>query len=117
MKALKWLHLTDLHLGMSNQSYLLPRFKQNLFEDLKKTHDLSGPWDVVFFTGDLTQKGKNDEFIDFTVFLKEIWTLKINICLIDINVICYSKFIHCAYCLYGGLQKTIGNDISGILMV
>ena len=37
-----WLHLTDLHVGMTNQDWLWPAVKSALFEDLDKVHQLAG---------------------------------------------------------------------------
>src|ERR1044071_6932695 len=57
-----WLHLTDLHYGLSGQNCLWPTLREAFFADLKKLHDLSGPWDAVFFTGDLVQSGEPDQY-------------------------------------------------------
>ena len=55
MTALTWLHLTDLHVGMKEHSWLLPGVEDRLFDDLKQLHQRTGPWDLVLFTGDLAQ--------------------------------------------------------------
>ena len=60
--AFSWLHLTDLHFGLSGQRHLWPNLRQPFFDDLARLHAHCGPWDAVFFTGDLTQKGKPAEF-------------------------------------------------------
>ena len=60
-----WLHFTDLHVGMFGSSYLYPNVEEILFEDLTKQHKKSGPWDAIFFTGDLVQKGLEKEFEEF----------------------------------------------------
>ncbi len=36
-------------------------------------HPISGPWDVVFFTGDLVQSGDKEEFEKLEEFLTELW--------------------------------------------
>jgi hypothetical protein len=60
MTVLSWLHLTDLHQGMTDQDWLWPTTRRALFDDLAKVHDHAGPWDLVLFTGDLTQRGSVD---------------------------------------------------------
>jgi predicted MPP superfamily phosphohydrolase len=62
MKRFDWLHLTDLHFGLSGQPPLWPNIKQAFFEDLARMHDRTGPWQVVLFTGDFVQQGREDEF-------------------------------------------------------
>jgi predicted MPP superfamily phosphohydrolase len=74
MSKLSWLHLTDLHHGMSQQGHLWPNIKERFFEDLNKVHEKSGPWDVVFFTGDLVQSGAREEFDSLNVLLSELWS-------------------------------------------
>lgn len=73
MSKLSWLHLTDLHYGMGEQKHLWPNIKDQFFEDLKKLHEKSGPWDVVFFTGDLVQSGANEEFDGLNKLLDQLW--------------------------------------------
>ena len=67
-----WLHLTDLHRGMSQQSYLWQNIRQIFFNDLSKLHEKCGPWDLVLFTGDLTQRGSQDEFEEVDELLEEL---------------------------------------------
>ncbi len=62
MSALSWLHLTDLHRGITDQDHLWPNVENDFYEDLELLHRLSGPWDLVLFTGDLTQRGSEAEF-------------------------------------------------------
>jgi len=72
MTAFRWLHLTDLHLGMHAHDWLWPGVKDRFYEDLKKLHDRCGPWDVILFTGDLTQQGKPKEFDRVDAWLAEL---------------------------------------------
>ena len=58
MATLNWLHFTDFHCGLESQSRLWPKLRADLFSDLRKLHDIAGPWHVVLFTGDLTQAGE-----------------------------------------------------------
>jgi formylglycine-generating enzyme required for sulfatase activity len=72
-RSLGWLHLSDLHQGMNGQRWLWPNVKDILFEDMAKLHDICGPWDIVFFTGDLTQRGTKDEFVSLDGTLDDLW--------------------------------------------
>lgn len=72
-ETISWLHLTDLHFGLDNQSWLWPRFKHDLFKDLEKLAVNTGGWDLVFFTGDFTQSGKKEEFDKLNVELEQLW--------------------------------------------
>ncbi|KYF77977.1 hypothetical protein BE17_45290 [Sorangium cellulosum] len=71
--SLGWLHLTDLHQGMGGTSWLWPNVMGALFDDLARLHDLCGPWDLVLFTGDLTQRGSRDEFEKLDATLDRLW--------------------------------------------
>jgi hypothetical protein len=73
MRSFSWLHLTDLHQGLDAQSWLWPGVKDILFEDLTKLHERCGPWDLVLFTGDITQRGTAEEFDRFTATLAPLW--------------------------------------------
>src|SRR5262249_997673 len=57
-----WLHLTDLHFGMTGLKPLWPSIKDEFFKDLDKLHGTAGPWDLVLFTGDFVQSGRKDQF-------------------------------------------------------
>ena len=59
--ALRWLHLSDLHRGMDSQKWLWPNIEGQLFDDLSRLRSTYGPWHLVFFTGDLVQKGRPEE--------------------------------------------------------
>src|SRR5262249_24598134 len=68
-----WLHLTDLHFGMSGQKWLWPNIREEFFRDLEKLHSKSGPWDLVLFTGDFVQKVGRDEFQKLNDLLGQLW--------------------------------------------
>ncbi len=74
MSSFRWLHLTDLHFGMAGQSSLWPNFEEIFLNDLKFLYEDVGPWDVVIFTGDLTQCGSKDEFSALDVLLQKMWS-------------------------------------------
>lgn len=69
----KWLHLSDLHVGMTDQDWLWPTLKHLLYEDMRLLFSQVGAWDLVIFSGDLTQKGSPEEFERLSVILDEIW--------------------------------------------
>lgn len=73
MTSFGWLHLTDLHLGMAQQSALLPGVRARFFDDLRSIYEKSKPWDLVIFTGDLTCKGSAEEFEKVDEFLTRLW--------------------------------------------
>lgn len=73
MNMFSWLHLTDLHQGMWSQDWLWPNVREEFFADLRRLHDVCGPWDVVLFTGDLTQKGTAEEFTRLDETLGQLW--------------------------------------------
>lgn len=62
MQTFNWLHLTDLHFGQGGQAPLWPNVRAVFLDDLARLHDRCGPWNAVFFTGDLVQKGDQQEF-------------------------------------------------------
>jgi len=62
MAKLSWLHLTDLHYGLSGQAPLWPNVKQAFFDDLGRMHGRTGPWQLVLFSGDLVQQGSEYEY-------------------------------------------------------
>jgi predicted MPP superfamily phosphohydrolase len=70
----KWLHLSDLHTGLTNQDWLWPSLKEKFFEDFRRLHSKIGGWDLVIFSGDLVQKGSREEFDRFDSVLAEIWS-------------------------------------------
>jgi hypothetical protein len=68
-----WLHLTDLHLGMTGLEDLWPNIEEQFFNDLKFLCGKVGIWDLVLFTGDLTQRGSLAEFGNVTQLLDKLW--------------------------------------------
>jgi tetratricopeptide (TPR) repeat protein len=70
-----WLHLSDLHAGISSQSWLWPTFKHTLYDDLQKMIELTGRLDAVIFSGDLTQCASREQFTQLDESLGELWSL------------------------------------------
>ncbi|HEY1525871.1 MAG TPA: metallophosphoesterase family protein [Candidatus Angelobacter sp.] len=62
MSSFSWIHLCDLHFGLTGQRPLWTNVRKVLFDDLRALHERSGPWHAVLFTGDLAQSGKPEEF-------------------------------------------------------
>ncbi len=73
MGTFRFLHLTDLHLGMAGQAPLWPNVEEIFFADLKTLLEQVGPWDLVLFTGDLTQRGTQAEFDAVDKLLQKFW--------------------------------------------
>jgi hypothetical protein len=73
MTVFRWLHFTDLHLGLSEIREYWPNLQELLFEDLDYLCRNVGPWDAVLFTGDLVQKGAREEFADLDTLLSQFW--------------------------------------------
>ncbi|MCP4347451.1 MAG: tetratricopeptide repeat protein [Desulfobacterales bacterium] len=73
MTSFSWVHFSDFHLGMREQNWLWTGIREMLFDDLTKMHEISGPWDIVLFTGDLTLQGLTDEFQKVNEVLEELW--------------------------------------------
>ena len=56
---LRWLHLTDLHTGHSNESQRTAL--RSLIASIQKAAG-TGPFDLVLFTGDLAYSGRPEEY-------------------------------------------------------
>ncbi|WP_421887064.1 metallophosphoesterase [Methylibium sp.] len=69
------IHLSDLHMGMTGQKWMWPTFKTIFFNDLRQQHEKTGPWDLVIFSGDLTQKSSPQEYVALTAALSDLWVL------------------------------------------
>ncbi|WP_224247428.1 metallophosphoesterase family protein [Hyalangium gracile] len=73
MATLRILHLTDFHQGQGGQQILWPQVRAEFEKDLKELHARTGPWDLVLFTGDLTQRGTEAEFQALEQTLTKLW--------------------------------------------
>lgn len=71
--SFNWLHLTDFHQVIKEQNGGSSRVKKRFFEDLNRLHEKSEPWDLVLFTGDLTQEGSAEEFEKLDQLLEQLW--------------------------------------------
>ena len=68
----RWLHLSDIHVGLTDQDWLWPTLKHVFFDDLRVLLAKAGPIDVVIFSGDLAQYGRSSEFDQFDEIYREI---------------------------------------------
>jgi tetratricopeptide (TPR) repeat protein len=73
VKKVSWLHLSDLHVGMKDSDWLWPTLKERFYDDVSYLFDKNGAWDVVIFSGDLTQQGLKAEFDRATQLLLDLW--------------------------------------------
>lgn len=74
-EEIRFLHISDLHMGMKQQNWLWPTFKNVFFDDIRKMAKKVGGWDVVVFSGDLTQSGTTADFDLLTKTLVDVWKL------------------------------------------
>ncbi len=75
-KRLSWLHLSDLHAGAAGQEWVWPTLKTVFLEDLKRLHQKTGDWQVVIFSGDLSQRGEKADYDQVTEALLDIWRVQ-----------------------------------------
>lgn len=71
-KQFRWLHLSDIHVGVSRQPYLWPRFSRLLDADLEKLLRRAGDIDLIVFSGDMVQGGSREEYDLFDQTLGKI---------------------------------------------
>lgn len=50
-----------------------PEVEDVFLDDLERLHERAGPWDLVCFTGDLTQRGSAEEFAALGEMLERLW--------------------------------------------
>lgn len=75
MKQINWLHISDLHIGVERQDVLLPKIKHEFMKDIEQMLKKIGTLDIVFFTGDITQSGKKEEYNQASSFIYELWDI------------------------------------------
>ncbi|NTX33487.1 metallophosphoesterase [Myxococcus sp. CA033] len=73
MAQLNWLHFSDLHIGTRGSRLLQPEYRDALEKDLRKLYARTGPWDLVFISGDLTKSGSEREFELVRSTLDSLW--------------------------------------------
>ena len=73
MTIINWLHLTDFHCDAPGQVWLQEAVKDAFLDDLQSLYHISGPWDIVFFTGDLAFSGR--EYSAVQRAIDEIWNI------------------------------------------
>jgi small GTP-binding protein len=60
-------------MGPKGSRWQWPEYRQAFEKDLRRLHDGTGPWDLVFISGDLTQTGSQREFNFLTSALESFW--------------------------------------------
>ncbi len=70
MSILKWLHLSDFHLG--KDGYAEQRLCTMLINQLKEQIDGNESIDTIFVTGDIAYEGIQSQYRDFETFLLEV---------------------------------------------
>jgi hypothetical protein len=73
MNSINWLHITDWHVGQSEQHCRWPNFRAEFERDFAALTKISGNLDLVFFTGDLVQSGVEEEFEFLEGHLVKLW--------------------------------------------
>jgi len=68
----RWLHFSDIHVGVGGQPQLWPAFESELLNDLKRLHERAGSVDFVIFSGDLVQKGTAEEYKRFHAIINSL---------------------------------------------
>ena len=68
---LNWLQITDFHARQTGQKQLWPQARHTFIEKLPDLWHDSGPWDLVFFTGDLAFSGS--EYTEVDSLLKDLF--------------------------------------------
>ncbi len=68
----RWLHFSDLHVGVEGQSQLWPRFGTLLTDEIERVVERTSGIDLVIFSGDLAQKGAVTEFDAFDEIIRKI---------------------------------------------
>ena len=74
-RIVTFLHLSDLHVGMSQDRWLWPALKTAFYDDLRRLLPTSGLPDVVVFSGDLVQQATVNEYSRLTDILHELWAV------------------------------------------
>ncbi|WNG58271.1 GTP-binding protein [Archangium gephyra] len=60
-------------MGVRSSRLLRPEYREAFEQDLRRMHARSGPWDLVFISGNLTEAGGTMEFSLLSSTLKSLW--------------------------------------------
>ncbi|MCG6552178.1 MAG: metallophosphoesterase [Candidatus Magnetominusculus sp. LBB02] len=88
MTEFSWLHLSDLHWNLDKSKFSWPQVKDEFYENLSKVHDKVGKIDLIIFSGDMTSKGKHEEFEGFKSEMKEMIGLLSSYGSTDVQFLC-----------------------------
>lgn len=68
-----WLHISDFHAGMNGSNNKWEQIRTKFHQDISRHIERHGNIDLVVFSGDLTQKGTNEEYAAVLSELKILW--------------------------------------------
>lgn len=68
-----WLHISDFHRGMEGTQDRWSQVYRKFLKDIESHCASTGPLDVVVFSGDLSQSGKEEEFSSVLAMLSDLW--------------------------------------------
>ncbi len=88
MAEFNWLHISDLHWNDKRLKYKWSQVSEEFYDDLEKVHTSTGPFDVVIFSGDLTQSGKKEEFDRVIEKLDEIFKKLVSLGSKNVKFLC-----------------------------
>lgn len=74
MKTVSWMHITDWHVGQSEQNCRWPSVRTEFERDFAEVSKWAGQLDLVFFSGDLVQSGRREEFEVLELRLQKLWS-------------------------------------------
>ncbi|HYG28711.1 MAG TPA: metallophosphoesterase [Allosphingosinicella sp.] len=72
-KEFSWIHLSDIHVGLTPHGWLWPALKTALFDDIARLFEKQGGWDAIIFSGDFTQQSLPDEYKQLDCVLGDLW--------------------------------------------
>ena len=74
-QSFRWLHLTDLHWGHKKLDHEWSKFEKLFYSDMEWVLDrkVKNKIDAVFFTGDLVNHGKWEQYEELNEKLEKLW--------------------------------------------
>ncbi|WP_081082208.1 metallophosphoesterase family protein [Burkholderia diffusa] len=72
-QKISWLHISDLHAGQKSHEWLWPSLRTQLYDDFARLNERMRGWDLIIFSGDLTQTGSKEDFALLSDILAGMW--------------------------------------------
>ncbi|MBA1361479.1 metallophosphoesterase family protein [Burkholderia gladioli] len=72
-QKISWLHISDLHAGQKSHEWLWPSLRTQLYDDFARLNERMRGWDLIIFSGDLTQSGSKEDFGILSDILAGMW--------------------------------------------